>query len=264
MENKLIPFTNQKYKINVIQIDGENWFVAKEICNILCLTNVSEALNRLDINEYKIIKGKANIQRLFNSNDDPSMKNITKLAIINESGLYNLIFESKKKEAKEFKKWVTSEVLPTIRKTGGYNIAPTLPSTNTLDILELSIRQMREHQNILDKQQKQLNVIENNIEVQTEIFDKKLERLEDCINNDDGYFRVVAYGINHNVSLPLEKASQIGKIASRISKRKKVFIGLTADGKYGHVNTYHKDILKLAFEEYSKENDNQNKLPFSN
>jgi len=93
------------------------WFVAADVCNALGLTNTTKALLRLDEDEQALIT----IQGKTNGNDQAN--------IINESGLYSLILTSRKDEAKRFKKWVTSEVLPTIRKTGSYGAGkpPALP-----------------------------------------------------------------------------------------------------------------------------------------
>lgn len=91
------------------KVDGkqEPWFAAKDVCEILGLENSSQAISRLDDDEKGVI-----------SSDTPGGKQ--KLAAVNESGLYNLIFQSRKPEAKKFRKWVTSEVLPCIRKHGQY------------------------------------------------------------------------------------------------------------------------------------------------
>jgi prophage antirepressor-like protein len=94
-------------EIRVIDRQGEPWFVAKDVCDVLEIENVSQALTRLDEDERNTIilnEGIGNPQK----------------GIINESGLYSLVLSSRKPEAKAFKKWVTSEVLPTIRKHGGY------------------------------------------------------------------------------------------------------------------------------------------------
>ena len=90
---------------------GEPWFVAKDICDVLGLSNPTMALSNLDDEE----RAKFNLGRQGESN------------IINESGLYSLIMTSRKPEAKKFKKWVTSEVLPSIRKTGSYSAKPIDP-----------------------------------------------------------------------------------------------------------------------------------------
>ena len=95
---------------NVV-IKGESWFVAKDVCDILGLTNSRKATAGLDDEE-----------KCVTISDTPGGQQ--SLTIINESGLYSLIMQSRKPEAKSFKKWVTSEVLPSIRKYG-YYISPT-------------------------------------------------------------------------------------------------------------------------------------------
>lgn len=83
---------------------GELWFIAKDVCNTLGLTNVSVSMSRLDDDE----RSKLSLGRQGETN------------IINEYGLYSLVLASRKPEAKTFKRWVTHEVLPAIRKHGGY------------------------------------------------------------------------------------------------------------------------------------------------
>ena len=87
--------------------DGEPWWVAKDVCNVLGLTNSRMALEALDEDE----KGVSKVYTLGGEQD---------MNIISESGLYALIMRSNKPEAKRFRKWVTGEVLPTLRKTGHY------------------------------------------------------------------------------------------------------------------------------------------------
>lgn len=95
-------------KFSVIDRDGEPWFVLNEVCTKLEIANPSDAASRLDDDEKDTISITDSIGRS------------RKTTIINESGLYSIILRSVKPEAKRFKKWVTSEVLPSIRKTGGY------------------------------------------------------------------------------------------------------------------------------------------------
>ena len=84
------------------------WFVAKDLCEGLGISNVGDALSRLDADE----KGEVGIADAIGRRQ--------MMAVVYESGLYSLILSSRKEEAKAFKKWVTSEVLPSIRKTGEY------------------------------------------------------------------------------------------------------------------------------------------------
>ncbi len=85
--------------------EGEPWFVAKDVCEILGLTNPTEAIRSIDPEDKSTLRI---------SEGGPEVN------IINESGLYTLIMRSNKPEAKQFKRWVTSEVLPSIRKHGAY------------------------------------------------------------------------------------------------------------------------------------------------
>lgn len=91
---------------------GITWFLAKDVCDVLTIANVSDAVDRLDADE----KGIAN---------SDTRGGTQQMSIISESGLYSLAMRSSKPEAKAFKKWVTSEVLPSIRKTGSYGKLPT-------------------------------------------------------------------------------------------------------------------------------------------
>ena len=109
ISNSLQLFQNPAFKVRVIMRDSEPWFVAKDVCDCLEITNVSKACQTLDEDE----KGITKVYTLGGSQD---------MMLISESGLYTLIMRSNKPDAKVFRKWVTSEVLPSIRKTGGYGI----------------------------------------------------------------------------------------------------------------------------------------------
>lgn len=98
-------------ELRTVEIDGVVWFVGKDVAEALGYSNTSKAIITHVADEDKIIKMLPNSQ---------NGKTVGKTYIINESGLYSLILSSKLPSAKEFKHWVTSEVLPSIRKTGGY------------------------------------------------------------------------------------------------------------------------------------------------
>lgn len=88
--------------------DSKPWFVAKDVCGVLGIRNPRDAVSGLDSNEKGVV-----------NSDTPGGNQ--RMAVVNESGLYNLTFKSKKKpEAQAFQKWVTETVLPAIRRTGGY------------------------------------------------------------------------------------------------------------------------------------------------
>ncbi|MBS1690759.1 MAG: Bro-N domain-containing protein [Actinobacteria bacterium] len=99
-------------EVRVVTIDGEPWFVAKDVANAVGIADAAQAVRYLDDDERQSINTAGT--SLFTGQGTP----VT--SVINESGLYSLILRSRKPEAKAFKKWVTSVVLPTIRKTGAY------------------------------------------------------------------------------------------------------------------------------------------------
>jgi anti-repressor protein len=107
MESGLREFGFEGKRVRVVLIEDKPWWVVKDVCDILELSDVSMAVSRLDDDEKLV-------QKLFVSGQNRDM--IT----INESGLYTLILRSNKPEARRFRKWVTSEVLPAINRTGVY------------------------------------------------------------------------------------------------------------------------------------------------
>lgn len=112
----LTVFTNEEFgEVRTMVIEGEPWFVGRDVADILGYRNGSR-----DINRHVDEEDKRKIM-LFDGKQDKET------IIINESGLYSLILSSKMPNAKKFKRWVTKEVLPSIRKTGGYKV-PTSPA----------------------------------------------------------------------------------------------------------------------------------------
>jgi len=111
--NELQVFNYNGNEVRTIQKDGEPWWVLKDVCSVLDLSDTNKTAERLDVDELtriKFVTGGQNREMLC----------------INESGLYNVILRSDKPEAKPFHKWVTSEVLPSIRKHGAYMTPETL------------------------------------------------------------------------------------------------------------------------------------------
>ncbi|MDL4842798.1 BRO family protein [Aquibacillus rhizosphaerae] len=112
--NQLTKMFNGE-QLRIIEKDSESWFVAKDVCDILEINNSRQAVTRLDEDEKTGVT----------LNDGSQNRNLT---AVNEFGLYNLVLSSRKSEAKQFKRWITHEVLPSIRKTGSYQIERNQPS----------------------------------------------------------------------------------------------------------------------------------------
>jgi prophage antirepressor-like protein len=112
-ENKIQVWNYESSEIRTVQINGEPWFVLSDVCKVLEIKNSRDAAAKLDGDE----KGVALTDTLGGKQQ---------MTIINESGLYTVILRSDKPQAKPFRKWVTSEVLPSIRKHGAYMTPETI------------------------------------------------------------------------------------------------------------------------------------------
>lgn len=110
--NEIKVFSFNQNEVRTLQINGEPYFVLADVCKVLELTTPKKVADRLDADE----KGVSLIHTLGGNQ---------KMTVITESGLYAVILRSDKPQAKGFRKWVTAEVLPTLRKTGSYTVKPT-------------------------------------------------------------------------------------------------------------------------------------------
>lgn len=142
--NELQVFENAQFgQVRTINRNGEPWFVAKDVCLALGHSNVSMALDRLDDDE----RAKFNLGRQGETN------------IVNEPGLYSLVLGSRKPEAKAFKRWITHEVIPSIRKNGGY-----IAGQETMTDDELLANALMVAQRKIEARDKQIEVQEKQIE----------------------------------------------------------------------------------------------------
>ena len=130
MENNMQIFQNEKFgKIRTLNLDGEPWFVAADVCKALLIVNSRDALTRIDDDEKGVV-----------STD--TLGGRQEVTIVNEPGLYALILSSRKPEAKAFKRWITHEVIPSIRKHGAY-ISPNAEAVQVTPTIEQYIASAR-------------------------------------------------------------------------------------------------------------------------
>lgn len=122
MENNknVTLFDYKNIKVRTVIIDGDVWFVAKDVCDILEIANSRDALSSLSDNMKLTLEWKESIVGIT---DDP---NVVRISLISEPWMYKLVFKSRKPEAEKFSDWVVSEILPTIRKTGSYGTTKSL------------------------------------------------------------------------------------------------------------------------------------------
>lgn len=160
-------FKNEQFgEVQLLEINNEPWFVGKEIAEILGYQNPSKALK-----DHVDEEDKLNNETLLSLGQRGGW-------IINESGLYSLILKSKLPQAKQFKRWVTSEVLPAIRKHGGYltdnKLEEALLNPDTLISLATQLKEEREAR-------KQLQVANSQLMVDNQIMQPKAQYFDDLV-----------------------------------------------------------------------------------
>ncbi|MFM0599796.1 BRO family protein [Streptococcus suis] len=167
MNMELQIFKNEQFgEVQLVEINNEPWFIGKEIAEILAYKEPNKAITRHvdkeDRTKHPILT-KGGLQDSY---------------IINESGLYSLILKSKLPQAKQFKRWVTSEVLPAIRKHGGYltdnKLEEALLNPDTLISLATQLKEEREAR-------KQLQVANSQLMVDNQIMQPKAQYFDDLV-----------------------------------------------------------------------------------
>ena len=160
--NELQIFNYNTHPVRTVERDGEPWFVLKDVCDVLGVANHKMTAQRLDADEVSLTDLIDSIGRR------------QEMTVINESGLYNVILRSDKPEAKPFRRWVTSEVLPSIRRTGGY-----IQGQETLSPAELMAKALMVAQKTLSEREariSELTVENQRLLPRAEYFDQLVDR----------------------------------------------------------------------------------------
>ncbi|MEE8663511.1 MAG: phage antirepressor [Acetobacter sp.] len=172
MSENLIPFSFEGTEVRVLDQSGEPWWVLSDVCAVLEHTNSRMAAQRLDEDE----KGVSISDTLGGPQE---------MTVINESGLWSLVLTSRKPAAKRFKKWITSEVIPSIRKTGGYMTASPEETPE-----EIMLRALTIAKETVDRQKLELEVANKQAKLQAarlEAVTPKARAL-DVLAGMDGFF----------------------------------------------------------------------------
>ena len=226
--NGITVFQNDQFgEIRITTIDGEPWFVAVDVCRALEIGDTHKAVSRLDEDE----KGRSSIPTLGGDQD---------LLIVNEPGLYTLVLGSRKPEAKTFKRWITHEVIPSIRKSGSYSLSLS-PAEQLVAQAQLLLEQERRLA-VLEDEQKHIITKVDQLET---LFESKRNLI---VGMDwytiTGYIGLMKYRVRP------DDYGKLSKKASQISREKGYKIGSAPHPVYGTVGVYSTDILKEVFDNY--------------
>lgn len=180
MNNEIEIFKNEEFgQVRTLLIDDEPYFIGKDVAEILGYSDTSDALKKHVDEEDKMGRQIAD-----------SLGRLQTTKIINESGLYSLILSSKLPTAKKFKRWVTSEVLPQIRKTGGY-----IPVNEEMTDSEIMARALLISQKTIEQKDELLKIKE-----------KELTKTKEDLESKDRFINQIAISNN---SFKVEEVAQI-------------------------------------------------------
>jgi prophage antirepressor-like protein len=208
---ELIIFNYEEKQVRTVKINGETWFVLKDVCDILEIERGSRVSERLDEDEVRQTPVTDNLGRKQET------------TIINEAGLYNVILRSDKPEAKKFKRWITHEVLPSIRNHGAYltpdKIEEVLLTPDTIIQLATALKEEQAKNRAL--------AVEN-------------ETLEIALNASLQFFTVAKYNNTYKMGWNMRECQTIGKELSAYCRANSIEIKRceTNDERFGAVNSY--------------------------
>ncbi|WOQ46551.1 Bro-N domain-containing protein [Acinetobacter baumannii] len=243
MNNVSVFNFNQKEVRTIVKEDGEIWFVLSDVCSVLEIGNPSDAARRLDNDEVTL--------DIIEGNHRPTN-------LVNESGLYSLVLTSRKPEAKQFKKWVTSDVLPSIRKNGGYisgqeNDDPEIIMAKALQVANNVI--LRKTQELQQARAERDHAITTKAEIGSRReatamataskFKRENEDLKQKLGESISFAAVASI----NTKLKTNFGNKEGRLLSKYSREHHLEIKkATVQGqRFSEVNSYHRDAWLAIF-----------------
>lgn len=169
--NDLQIFENDEFgEIRTVSVDGEPWFVASDVCKALDISNPRDAVSRLDDDERNTVA-------LTDGN-----RGNPNISIINEPGLYSLVLSSRKPGAKAFKRWITHDVIPAIRKTGGYLLGEETMSDD--ELLSRALTVATEKLRLREERIKELSAVNATLTVDNQIMKPKAEYFDELVSRN--------------------------------------------------------------------------------
>lgn len=164
MSTDLITFESPEFgQVRTVSMNGEPWFVAADVCKVLDVGNPSQAVSKLDDDEK--------VTLTTNEGHSGARGGAQMLNVISEAGLYSLILKSRKPEAKAFKRWITHDVIPSIRKTGGY-----ISGQETMTDSELMAKALLVAQRQIEERNRQIAAMQPKA-----LFADAVSASDDCI-----------------------------------------------------------------------------------
>ena len=209
---------------------------------LFCLSDVCRAL------EMKRFRIERLDKDVISNHPLQTAGGLQQVTFINEDGLYDIVLDSRKPKAKKFRKWITSEVVPSIRKTGSYSVE----QPKQLSAAESLLQAVQ----LLVAHERQIGILEHNQKNMqgaiSSLYDKvygmqfQTNMIEQKLNNEIDRYTVIGYCTAHNIPMTLTEASIIGGMCSRMCKKRNIPLEPIADRRFGKVNTYPSELIAEA------------------
>ena len=209
---------------------------------LFCLSDVCRAL------EMKRFRIERLDKDVISNHPLQTTGGLQQVTFVNEDGLYDIVLDSRKPKAKKFRKWITSEVVPSIRKTGSYSVEQPKELSAAESLLQ-SVQLLVAHE-------RQLAILEHNQKNMqgaiSSLYDKvygmqfQTDMIEQKLNNEIDRYTVIGYCSAHNIPMTLTEASIIGGMCSRMCKKRNIPLEPIADRRFGKVNTYPSELIAEA------------------
>lgn len=233
MTESIVSFAFEGFEVRTAG-DAENpMFVAVDVCKALEIKDASDACERIAADW----KGKVSI---------PTLGGMQDLLCVNEPGLYELIFASRKPSAAKFRRWVFEEVLPAIRKTGKYETQPL----TQIEILQQSIALLAQHDQRLSQIEQENQLLREKIallefqqeaiELETDANTAELERFR---NGHGYYFSIAGWCAKHDIRASLQEMTALGRKAAALCRLRQISPQKVNDPRWGEINTYPDSVL---------------------
>lgn len=211
---EIVPFDYNHWTVRTIEREGQPWFIAADVCAVLEIVDIHRAMSRLDEDDRRQAPVVDAVGR-----QNPNTW------VVNESGLYQLIFQSRKPEARAFKRWITSEVIPSIRKTGRYEVQPR-------DQLDVLAEQVAALQRVRDEASRAQTTAEQAHDTARE-SQARLDSME-----GQRHPSALAYCKYTGRATDTKSLQRLGRMASTVGTRDGLKPGSTDDNRFGVVNTW--------------------------
>lgn len=217
----IVPFDFDGRQVRVIvDLEGNPWWVAADVCAVLGIANVGNTLARLDSGDIH----SADVV------DSAGRRQATR--IVNESGLYDLVLDSRKPEARRFRRWITSEVLPSLRRDGSYAIAANRPPSQ-IDVLRAALDQIEAAQ-VTAEEARELA--------------RRTEARVDAIEGQHDWVSALGFARLHGLSTSSQWLNKLGRAASEVARRGGIEPVKVPHAYYGSANSYPEWVWQAAYD----------------